>query len=197
MAKFESKNTILTKKINNIVYELLVKTHADMVYVGDKEYTLTEKLYDICSLLEDHTKSYKELNAAFKDLMKGSDESFNSFKEIWDYINVNGDPKSELIKLIESKQASEEGKGLSTHDLTDILYEKLINDYTKEELNEKFRIIIEEKAPISVVERVDNLEKRVNIITVESANTDTVRNLPDYSIWYQIIPNVPSTDTTV
>lgn len=196
MAKFESKNTILTKKINNIVYELLVKTHSDMVYVGDSDYTLTEKLYDICELLEDHTKSYKELQVAFKELMDGSDEQFNSFKEIWDYINVNGNPKSELIKLIESKQSAEEGKGLSTHDFTDVLYEKLANDYTKEELNNKFSIIIDSTAPISVVSRVEALEKKVNVLTMESANSDAVKNLPDYSIWYQIVPKDASSDNT-
>ena len=196
MAKFESKNTILTKKINNIVYELLVKTHSDMVYVGDSDYTLTEKLYDICELLEDNTKSYKELQVAFKKLMEGSDEQFNSFKEIWDYINVNGNPKSELIKLIESKQSAEEGKGLSTHDFTDVLYEKLANDYTKEELNNKFSIIIDSTAPISVVSRVEALEKKVNVLTMESANSDAVKNLPDYSIWYQIVPKDASSDNT-
>lgn len=196
MAKFESKNTILTKKINNIVYELLVKTHSDMVYVGDSDYTLTEKLYDICELLEDNTKSYKELQVAFKKLMEGSDEQFNSFKEIWDYINVNGNPKSELIKLIESKQSAEEGKGLSTHDFTDVLYEKLVNDYTKDELNNKFSIIIDSTAPISVVSRVEALEKKVNVLTMESANSDAVKKLPDYSIWYQIVPKDASSDNT-
>ena len=61
MGKFESKNTILTKKLNNIIYELLVKTSSDMVYT-DSSTTLTETLSDIT-----RNKGYA---IAFKNLSK-------------------------------------------------------------------------------------------------------------------------------
>ena len=42
----DKKKIIITKKLNNVLYEMIPKTHSDMVYV-DKKYdvTLTEKLY--------------------------------------------------------------------------------------------------------------------------------------------------------
>lgn len=180
-AKFESKNIILTKKLNNVIYEIMVKTNSDMVYVNDEE-TLTEKLSDITELLTEFKGAYDELKEAFEDVVKDANESFNSFKEVWDYVNINGDPKSELIKLIESKQASEEGKGLSTHDFSDIMYEKLKNGYSREELDDKFKIILEDNKAIA--ERIDSIEKRPNILISESADDSAI---PDYSCWYQII----------
>ena len=37
---FESKNMVLTQKLDNTVYEMMPKTNSDMVYVDD-ETTLT------------------------------------------------------------------------------------------------------------------------------------------------------------
>lgn len=185
-SKFQSKNTVLTKKLDNVIYELMVKTHADMVYVND-ETTLTEKLYDISELLISQDKSYQELKRDYENLVKDADASFDSFKEIWDYININNNPKSELIKLIESKQTSEEGKGLSTCDFTDILREKLVNDYTREELDAKFAIIVEEAAPKDLINRVDALEKKPNILTLENASGDAYDSLVDNSCWFSIV----------
>ena len=211
---FESKNMVLTQKLDNTVYEMMPKTNSDMVYVDD-ETTLTERLYEISELFTEYGGKQDELKDAYLAIMDGADENYNSFKEIWDYININGEPKSELIKLIESKQNSEEGKGLSTHDLTDVLYEKIVNDYTKEELDEKFTIIFDDNdgfvatvnkkiADIendiseineeieSVKESRDNFKTDVsegkaapNIIDTE--NEDSVQNIHDYSCWYKVI----------
>ena len=43
---FEAKNTVLTKKLNNVVYQLLVKSSADMIYT-DEDTTLTDTLRQI------------------------------------------------------------------------------------------------------------------------------------------------------
>ena len=138
----DKKKIIITKKLNNVLYEMIPKTHSDMVYV-DKKYdvTLTEKLYDMCELLQSRKEDVDDIREKYNEIVGGSPESFNTFKEVWDYVNINGDPTSELINLIESKQAAEEGKGLSTNDFTDYLYEKLKNGYSKEELDKKFNVI--------------------------------------------------------
>ena len=183
--KFESKYTVLVKKINNVVYELLVKTHADMVYVDDKK-TLTERLIEITNLFTTTGKELDKIREMYEDIM-GDESGFSSFKEVWDYLNIHGDPKSELIKLIESKQDSEEGKGLSTNDFTDIMYEKLKNDYTRKELEEMFEII--ETKTNDLKEKTDDLEEKVTELEEKQNNEVAVssEHVKDGDVWFQII----------
>ena len=195
MAKFESKYTVLTKKIDNIMYELFVKTHSDMVYVNDTT-TLTETLVKLSDLLTDSKKTEAELREEYNKLTNGAPDRFNTFKEVWDYVNVNGDPKSELIQLIEKKQNAEEGKGLSTHDFTDLLYDKLKNDYTASQLDEKFRIIIKDQNTIkdtieenqkATQKQIEEIKSAPNIfVGTEEESEKVVKN---GDIWYEIIPN--------
>ena len=195
MAKFESKYTVLTKKIDNIMYELFVKTHSDMVYVNDTT-TLTETLVKLSDLLTDSKKTEAELWEEYNKLTNGAPDRFNTFKEVWDYVNVNGDPKSELIQLIEKKQNAEEGKGLSTHDFTDLLYDKLKNDYTASQLDEKFRIIIKDQNTIkdtieenqkATQKQIEEIKSAPNIfVGTEEESEKVVKN---GDIWYEIIPN--------
>ena len=191
-SKFQSKNTVLTKKLNNVLYELMVKTQSDMVYIDDHT-TLTERLAEITDLLVRQEQTDVELKQSYERLVKDANNNYDSFKEIWDYININGDPKSELIKLIDSKQEAEEGKGLSECDFTTVLREKLVNDYTKEELDEKFEIIIEESAPKELTARVTRLEGKPNTVVSESASGDDYDELTDKSCWYQVV----SKDSTI
>ena len=195
MAKFESKYTVLTKKIDNIMYELFVKTHSDMVYVNDTT-TLTETLVKLSDLLTDSKKTEAELWKEYNKLTNGAPDRFNTFKEVWDYVNVNGDPKSELIQLIEKKQNAEEGKGLSTHDFTDLLYDKLKNDYTASQLDEKFRIIIKDQNTIkdtieenqkATQKQIEEIKSAPNIfVGTEEESEKVVKN---GDIWYEIIQN--------
>lgn len=181
---FERKDVVLTKKLNNVLYELMVKTNSDMVYVSDR-VTLTEKLCEFTDKLFSDDTRIQGLENAYHKLVVGAPATFQTFKEVWDYVNINGNPKSELIKLIESKEAHVEGKGLSTHDLTDILYEKLVNDYTAEELNEKFHDINVKFG--TVEEKVEHLEENVTGIREDLDDlTDRVEVL-------EKTPNVPVT----
>lgn len=195
MAKFESKYTVLTKKIDNIMYELFVKTHSDMVYVNDTT-TLTETLVKLSDLLTDSKKTEAELWEEYNKLTNGAPDRFNTFKEVWDYVNVNGDPKSELIQLIEKKQNAEEGKGLSTHDFTDLLYDKLKNDYTASQLDEKFRIIIKDQNTIKDTIEENQKETQKQIEEIKSApnifvgtEEESEKVVKNGDIWYEIIPN--------
>ena len=158
----DKKKIIITKKLNNVFYELMPKTHADVVYTDDKySVTLTEKLYDMSELLETRKEDIKDVKAKFDEITKDAPSDFNTFKEVWDYVNVNGDPKSALIDLIETKQNAEKGKGLSTHDFTDYLYEKLKNGYSKEDLDLKFKII-EEKIVDAEEALNDKIDKEID-----------------------------------
>lgn len=186
MGKFESKNTILTKKLNDVIYELMIKTHADMVYTDDVT-TLTETLSNIGDILTSHTNSFDDMIDDLNSVVKGTDEVRNRLEEVWNYVNVYGDPKSELIKMIEAKQEAEEGKGLSTCDFTTILKEKLENGYSKEELDHKFSIIMDSinGDNTELTERVANLESKTNISL--AANDADLVNFVDGDIWFKII----------
>jgi len=173
----EAKNVVLTKTLNGVIYALAIRTSTDMVFTTDYKYTLTELLQDIESALTDHSKKIATVSEGFNALMKDCPEEFNTIKKIADYLNINGDPKSALIKMIESKQDAEEGKGLSTNDFTDLLKTKLENGYSKEDLDDKFEII---------QKRISDIEEANNIYMTEKneVSDDEVKN---NDIWFKII----------
>ena len=57
------KKAVLTRELNGIIYELLVKTHSDMVYVGNK-VTLTEKLKEFADLITADQEIVEDIRAA-------------------------------------------------------------------------------------------------------------------------------------
>ena len=177
MEKMTSKNIILTKKFNDVLYEMMVKTNSDMVYVEDDK-TLTEKINEFTKLLTDNKQSYTELEEGYNKIVEDAPSSFNTFKEVWDYVNASGDPKSELLKLIDSKQDKEEGKGLSTHDLTDLLHTKLVELYSKEELDQKFSDITGSSSTLT--ERVETIEKKLEVPEDSSV-------LPTYDCYFKVL----------
>jgi hypothetical protein len=169
-----------------VLYALAVRTCTDMVYDKKYKYTLTELLDDIQSALTDTSSRLTVLKERFDLLMEDCPEEADTLREIWDYINVDGrdehgDPTSALIKLIETKVPKEEGKGLSTHDLTDILYEKLVNGYSKEDLDAKLQVIANNIEIIS--DMTNNLSKSAVIYVNEIPPED----LQDGSVWFKVI----------
>lgn len=133
-----TKNVILTHKFKKTVYALAVRTTTDAVFDSKYKYTLTEMLCDITDALTSSFQKIATLSEGFNALMKDCPEEFNTLKEIADYINVNGDPKSELINLIDTKVDKVEGMGLSHNDFDDIMKAKLVNDYSREQIDEIF-----------------------------------------------------------
>ena len=192
-AKFASKDLIITKKINNVIYELMVKTKANMVYTDD-DTTLSETLDKIFDLLTNQSESYDDLKKAYDAIVKDADENFNSFKEIYDYININGKPESELIQLINSKQKAEDGKGLSTHDFTDLLYKKVTNMYSKEDLDLVLKELSEKvsKNAVDIADIDSRLQKVETKMSEEGPNIvvtedSTGERVPDGDVWYNIV----------
>ena len=181
--KFTPKNIILTKQLNGVVYELMVKTVSDMVYVDDKT-TLTEKLAEFTDLLVDNSKTFEEFKKCLNHLISDSEEQAEKLRNVWNYVNLSADPKSELIKLIESKVTSEEGKGLSTNDFTDIMKEKLVNNYSKEELDQKFSVISNNFSNINdKLQKIELLQSTTANIEFDSADAK------DGDVWFDIIKN--------
>jgi hypothetical protein len=190
--KFQSINTILTKKVNNVIYELMVRTTADQVFDADG-VTLTEQLGRIFELLATSKNEVKDIRDKYDDICSDAPEFFNSFKEVWDYVNVNGDPKSELLKLIDGKVTSEEGKGLSTNDFTDILKEKLTNDYTPEQLDARFELIKNSQSDfkVEIEKRIIDVENRVNALENETnipiATDPSQVKVDNGEMWFMVV----------
>ena len=137
MVQLETKDFILTKKIHNIVYELAPKTRANMVYMNDDEkVTLTEKIIELCDLLGKNKEQIDDLREALEAIIGEVTESqFQSFKDVWNYVNIEEDSKSVIAEMFKQKVTVEEGKGLSSNDFDDLSKEKLDDLYTKAELD--------------------------------------------------------------
>lgn len=192
MARFESKNTVLTKKLNGIIYELLVKTCSDMVYTNETT-TLTETLSDITDILATHNDNFINVANQIAALTGTDERILADLEDIWNYINVDGDPKSALIQLIDSKVEKVEGKGLSECDFTAILKDKLVNDYTKDELVDKFTIIANKDAQqdeqiADIYTKIDHIEgKDPTFIATTDPTDPAIARLSDGAIWFHII----------
>lgn len=184
-----TKNVVLTHKFNKVVYALAIRTTTDVVYDKEYKYTLTEMLSDITDALVSNFQKIAKVSEAFDHLMADCPEEFNTLKEIADYINVNGDPKSELIQLIDTKVDKEEGKGLSSNDFTDVLKAKLENDYTAEQLTEIFNN--QDAINASISQRVLILEETPNIIVDDN---EEGTHVPDNNVWMMLNGQYPGED---
>jgi hypothetical protein len=188
--KFTTKKIVLTKKLEDVTYELMTKTISDMVYV-DQKTTLTEKLAEMTDLLVDNSKNYNEFKYALEGLVKDSKDQAEKLQDVWNYVNLSGDPKSALIQLIDNKVDKVEGKGLSANDFTDIMKEKLENDYSKEELDEKFssindqvnkQLLAVKKSQEEITSKVEELAKKPNVV-VEKEDS----NVKNDDVWFDIV----------
>lgn len=174
-----TKNVILTHKFNRAVYALAVRTTTDAVFDTKYKYSLTEMLSDITDAMTTSFTRIAALSEAFNELMADCPEEFSTLKEIADYINVNGDPKSALIELIDTKVEKIDGMGLSHNDFDDIMKAKLENDYTKEELNEifsEYNVLTDDMR-----ERITTLEMDNNIHVSEDGS-----DIKDRDVWIRI-----------
>lgn len=169
-------DVVLTKELNKTMYSLAVRTTTDMVFDTEYKYSLTEMLEDISKFLIRNQKSIAGVSEAFDVLMKDAPDEANTLLKIWQYINVDGDGSSKLLQMLRSKQDKEEGKGLSTNDFTDLLYDKLNSAYSKEELDVKF---------MTVEEKLQTLDAKPTIYITDG--TTPPESMKEGDFWYQII----------
>ncbi len=78
-----AKQAILKIKVNDVLQEILLAINADNIKVGD--VTLTQKLASI--LTDTDTK----ISAAIDALIGGAPETYDTLKEISDYISTHAD----------------------------------------------------------------------------------------------------------
>lgn len=141
------KKTILKTLIEGQIVELLVKSRVDNIYLEDNTTTLAAKLAEIIADLGTKaTTTYVDeaieampnatevqgmidtsVTQAIDDLIDGAPGTYDTLKEIADYLATHEDEYTALIETVAGKVDKEEGKGLSTEDFTTEFKTKLEN----------------------------------------------------------------------
>ena len=117
-------------RIEGVLQDILAKSNGENVTVtyGGREQTLTAALAAIfASVTELPTAEGVDtkISAAISELIGGAPETYDTLKEIADYISAHKDVSDALTEAIGRKVDKVEGKGLSTEDFTTELKEKL------------------------------------------------------------------------
>ena len=99
------KNAILKTKVDGTLYDVFVKTGADNVYV-DGTTTLADKLTEIVTDLSGKATSddvQTAVSTAVDNLIDGAPDTYNTLKEIADYIASHEDVVTALNAAIGNK----------------------------------------------------------------------------------------------
>lgn len=127
----ESTKYILEKiKIEGVLQDIIAKSSAENVTVtyNGTEMTLAAALtaiYTSVTSLPTSDGVDSKISAAIDGLIGGAPETYDTLKEIADYIAAHKDVSDALSEAIGKKVDKVEGKGLSTEDFTTALKTKL------------------------------------------------------------------------
>lgn len=165
------KNLVLRKKINDVIYDLMIKTVTEQVYSTDGTKTLDTIISELETSIASKasSKQFTELETKFNNLITDAPEAYDTLKEIATFISTHNDEYTALVAISSAKVDKVDGKGLSSNDLTDDLLTKLNSIYDKATMDEKFT---------QITERVETLETsggKGGIVCVDSiAERDTL-----------------------
>ncbi len=125
-----SKNAVLRALVEGVLTDLMVRTNVENVTLIDSgtETTLAAKLAAIISTLNTKTTLAdvnSAVSAAVDGLINGAPATYDTLKEIADYIASNEGVMAALNAAIGDKVSKVDGKGLSSNDLTAALLAKL------------------------------------------------------------------------
>ena len=146
------KKAILKTQIEGQIVELMVKSHVDNIYLEDDQTTLASKLAEIITELGTKVTT-EDMNAAIEampdatevqgmihnsvkkavdDLIDGAPSTYDTLKEIADYLGTHQNEYTALVQTVAGKVDKVEGKGLSTEDFTTAFKKKLegLTNYT-------------------------------------------------------------------
>lgn len=128
-----TKNVSLQKKIEGVVYDLMVKTGADNVVVNSETgellsarlASIAEEIGNAAEGCVTASQVNEQISAAISALINGAPETYDTLKEIADYISTHQDVVDALNDAIGNKVDKVDGKGLSANDFTSALLAKL------------------------------------------------------------------------
>lgn len=107
------KKAVLKKQIEGIVYEVMLKTTAEMVTVDDAGTTLAAKLIELGQL---PTNTYVDEKIAA--LVNGSPETLDTLNELATALGSDPNFATTIATQMGNKVDKVDGKGLSTNDYT-------------------------------------------------------------------------------
>lgn len=127
------KNVVLQMMIEGVLTDIMVQSGADNIIVDSAtNKTLATQLAEIAADIESAvaggitpTQVDEKISAAISALINDAPETYDTLKEIADYISTNDTAMDALNAAIGNKVDKEDGKGLSANDFTDALLAKL------------------------------------------------------------------------
>lgn len=137
------KKAVLKKQIEGVVYEVMLRTTAEMVTIDDAGTTLAAKLIELGQL---PTNSYVDQKIA--ELVNGSPEALDTLSELAEALGSDPNFATTIATQMGGKVDKVEGKGLST------------NDYSNEE-----------KAKLAGIDEGANKTTIVNNLTTTTAGS--------------------------
>lgn len=124
-----TKNAILRTLVEGVLTDIMVRTTAANVLLSDEVTdTVAAKLSEIITALNTKTTQSQvdsSVSAAINALIAGAPTTYDTLKEIADYIASHENVVTALNAAIGNKVDKVNGKGLSTNDFTAALLTKL------------------------------------------------------------------------
>lgn len=124
-----NKNVLVQMMIDSVMQNVMVQTGADNVIVDvAKGEMLSTRLASIATALagmNSATEVDSKISKAIDDLIGGAPETYDTLKEIADYIASDSTAMDALNNAILNKVDKVDGKGLSANDFTSALKTKL------------------------------------------------------------------------
>lgn len=119
------RNAILKTKIEQEIVELMVKSQVSNIYMDDGSTTLAAKLAEMVTSINEKAKKTdvtseisSAVSTAIDGLIDGAPGTYDTLKEIADYITAHEEVVTALNAAIGNKVDKVEGKQLSTEDFT-------------------------------------------------------------------------------
>lgn len=108
------------------INELMIKSNVENVYLADGTTTLASKLAEMVTAINERAKSADvtteistAVSTAIDGLIAGAPATYDTLKEIADYLATHQDEYTALLSTVGGKVDKVTGKGLSTNDFSD------------------------------------------------------------------------------
>ena len=111
------QKAILKTMIEDVIVELMVKSRVDNIYMEDGITTLASKLSAMLSDISSKANSADvttQINTAINNLINGAPETYDTLKEIADYLATHQNEYTALVNLVAGKANTSDVEALKT-----------------------------------------------------------------------------------